>query len=293
MLLIGSRAIRHHFPEFREPRDWDLIGTAEDIARLDQALPRVTHADLAPEKACYSYRGVLVEVINVALVPYWASVHAAFANEPTIEEPVLGALRIPPPGFLLLTKQCGLIFHLVHWHKNLEDLYFLRDRIPSIPPHVAAFLPHALSDSRRIFADGHLKDAGGSEPCHPGSRGPLDPDLHRELHGRLKLGEIAAIEEPRAWEGFPERTGPERRERMIDLFAEETMVMGGERSLLPLPEDEKSHPEGELTRWALRTLITCTMPEGVRYFGVNYYREIMERVPRGWLMRVADREGES
>jgi hypothetical protein len=144
-----------------------------------------------------------------------------------------------------------------------------------------------LSDSRRVFADAHLKGTGTSEPCHPASRGPLNPGLHRELHGRLKLGEIAAIEEPRAWEGFPSLSGPERRERMIDLFAEETMVMGADRSFLPLPEEEKSHPEGELTRWALRTLITSTMPEGLRYFGVNYYREIMERVPRGWLLRVA------
>jgi len=296
VLLIGSRAIRHHFPEFRAPRDWDLIGSEEEIARLDRALPRLTHPTLAPEKACYAYQSVLVEVVNTALVPYWASVSAAFAHEPTIEDPVLGVLHIPPPGFLLLTKQCGLIYHLIHWHKNLEDLYFLRDRIPSIPPHVAAFLPHALSDSRRIFADTHQKDAGSPEPCHPSSRGPLNQALHRELHGRLKLGEIAALEEPRAWEGFPEQTGAERRERMIDLFAEETMVMGAERSLRPLEEGEekeKSHPEGELTRWALRTLITSSMPEGLRYFGVNYYREIMERVPRGWLMRVADREGEA
>lgn len=289
MLLIGSRAIRHHFPEFRPPRDWDLVGTREDIARLDQALPRITHAYLGLDKACYAYGGAFVEVVDVAVIPYWATVCAAFAGGPTIEDPVLGVLGIPPPGFLLLTKQCGLIYHLLHWHKNLEDLYFLRDRIPSIPEHVAALLPLALSDSRRMFAANHRKSTSTAEPCHPEARAPLHPRLHRALHDRLALGALAAIDEPRAWEGFPERAGTSRRERMIDLFAEETMVLAAEQSILP-SIDGKGHPEAELTRWALRSLITSTMPEGLRYFGVNYYREIMERVPQGFLSKVADME---
>jgi len=98
-----------------------------------------------------------------------------------------------------------------------------------------------------------------------------------------------SVDDPRAWEGFPERAGARRRERMIDLFVEETLVLAAERSLLPSP-DGATHPEAELTRWALRTLITSTMPEGLRYFGVNYYREIMDRVPRGFLAKVADIE---
>ncbi len=288
MLLIGSRAIRHHFPEFRPPRDWDLVGSDEDIAHLDRMLPRSPLDTSGLEKACFSYRGVLVEVANGSVVPYWARVCEALANEPTIEDPVLGKLAIAPPGFLLLTKQCGLIYHITHWHKNLEDLYFLRDRIPSIPEHVAALLPHALSDSRRMFVANH-QSTGAAEPCHPNARGPLHPQLHRALHDRLGLAALAAVDEPRAWEGFPERTGASRRERMIDLFAEETMVLAAEQSILP-SIDGKSHPEAELTRWAARVLITSTMPEGLRYFGVNYYREIMERVPRGFLTKVADIE---
>lgn len=289
MLLIGSRAIRHHFPEFRPPRDWDLIGSEEDIARLDGLLPRSPLDTHGGTKTCYSYRGVLVEVARSAMIPYWASVQEAFASEPAIEDPVLGKLAVAPPGFLLLTKQCGLIYHIAHWHKNLEDLYFLRDRIPTIPERVAAFLPQALADSRRMFAEGHRENTSTVESCHPAARGLLYPALHRTLHDRLKLGPGAAIDEPRAWEGFPERPGPERRERMIDLFAEETLVLAAERALLT-SKSEEARPEAELTRWALRTLITSTLPEGHRYFGVNYYREIMDRLPQGFLSAIADIE---
>lgn len=290
MLLIGSRAIRHHFPEFRPPRDWDLVGTDEDIERLDRALPRSTRHTQRREKAHYVYGGALVEVVNASAVPYWATVSATFADAPAIEDPVLGVLRIPHPGFLLLTKHCGLIYRIVHWHKNLEDLYFLRDRIPSIPEHVAALLPHALGDSRRMFADNHDRGTSDVEPCHPALPRPRDPRLHGELHDRVKLGAVAAVGEPRAWEGFPERPAAERRERMIDLLAEEVMVLAAERHLSQPAVGGELPPEAQLTRWALRSLITGSLPEGLRYFGVNYYREIADRIPRGWLRGLEDLE---
>lgn len=290
MLLIGSRAIVRHLPDFRPPRDWDLIGTDADIARLDRVLVRSSKHPSRPEKAYYDHAGVLVEVANASVVPYWAKVLATFADEPAIDDPVLGRLTIAPIGFLLLTKQCGLIYRIAHWHKNLEDLYWLRDRVQTIPPHAAALLPDAIADSRRMFAEGHARHEGYARPCHPALRGPADPELHRALHDRLALRSAPAASEPRAWEGFPERRPEERRERMIDLFAEETMVLGATRSRAPVPDaepDAEPMPPGEaqLARWALRNLITSALPEGLRYFGVNHYREIMERVPRGWLSR--------
>jgi hypothetical protein len=39
MLLIGSRAIRFHLPSFREPKDWDLIASEEELARVAARLP--------------------------------------------------------------------------------------------------------------------------------------------------------------------------------------------------------------------------------------------------------------
>lgn len=285
MLLIGSRAILHHLPDFRPPRDWDLVGTEEDIARLDRLLPRSTRHTSRPEKTIFYYGGAMVEVINASVVPYWAKVAETFADEPFIDEPLLGRLYIPPAGFLLLTKQCGLIYRIFHWHKNLEDLYFMRDRIPTIPARVAVLLPDALADSRRMFADKHAAREGDREPCHPALRGPADPALHQALHDRLKLGAVAAVDEPRAWEGFPERAGDARRQRLMDLFAEETMVLGAEQSLRLA--SGTAHAEAQLARWAIRNLITGTMPEGLRYFGVNYYREIMDRISPGWLARAA------
>jgi hypothetical protein len=290
MLVIGSRAIRHHFPDFRPPLDWDLVGTDDDIARLERSLERSSLFPARREKAVFLYGDVMVEVWNASALPYWATVDATFADAPTIEDPVLGRLRVPHPGFLLLTKQCGLIYRIVHWHKNLEDLYFLFDRVPTMPENVAALLPLTLQDAGRMFTDNHARTAPEAEPCHPAVRHPKDPVLHRELHERLALGNAPAVVEPRAWEGFPEQPATSRRERMIDLFAEEAMVLAGEQHIT-MPEDPSHpHPGGELGRWALRSLLTSSMPDNLRYFGVNHYREIAARIPSGWLRKIEDLE---
>lgn len=282
MLLIGSRAIRVHLPSFRLPRDWDLIGTEAEIARLERVLPRSTHLASRPDKAFFHFDGAMVEVANASVDAYWTKVLAVFADEPTIDDPVLGRLAIPPLGYLLATKQCSLIYRVLNWHKNLEDIYFIRDRIPTIPENVAALIPDLLAHTRGMYAAKHVHREGNAEPCHPAVPPPPDPAAHLGLHERVKLGASPLIHEPRAWEGFRDLRGEARRERMIDLFAEETMVMAADRSAAPEPAG-KAPTEAQLARWALRTLITSTMPEGLRYFGLNHYREIMGRIPDGWL----------
>lgn len=282
MLLIGSRAIVHYLPEFRPPRDWDLVGSDEEIARLARVLARSDRHPSRPEKSYFQHQGALVEVASTDAVPYWAKVAAAYSEGPVIHERVLGELRLPDPGFLLVSKQCGLIYGIHHWHKNLEDLYFMRDRITSIPEHVAALLPDAIADSKRMFGERHAAAASVADPCHPGLAGPRDPKLHAALHEQLALGSLAAVLDPRAWEGFPELRGEPRRERIIDLFAEETMVLAAEHARERALTGEQLG-ETQVARWALRILITGKLPEGLRYFGVNHYREIMGRIPDGWL----------
>ena len=138
MLVYGSRALRYHFPQFREPKDWDLIGTRADVERLDRVLPRRGHQ--AQYKVHFEYDSVMVEVDIAEELPFWARALEVFRDAPILDEPVLGPLRVPPPALMLFTKQCGLIYGVVHWHKNLEDLYQLQDWITEVPEEVQEFL---------------------------------------------------------------------------------------------------------------------------------------------------------
>lgn len=283
MLLIGSRAIRLHFADFRPPKDWDLIGTAEEIAWLERRLPLIetTHPEY---KRAFQYGDVVVEVTNSSKSAYWAEVQAEFAASPTVEDEVLGSLCIPHPAFLLLTKQCGLVYAIYHWHKNLEDMYFLKDRLPTIPERLARFQPLALEDSRRMFAEQRAEQS--LRTCHP-TLGGQSSVIHSRLHEAVRLGESPAVDSPSAWDGFPDQAAAERSRWMERLLAEEAMVIAAEdfRGQWSGPCDGR---ESEFLNRALRELCTGCLPIGWRYFCVNHFREILALVPEGFLARLGD-----
>ncbi len=289
MLLIGSRAIVHYFPDFRQPRDWDLYGTAAEIEELAQRVPRMKGKVPQDHRGIFVYDDAMVEAENIEDSPDWARIYEAFRDEPTIEEPVLGTLTLAPAAFLMLTKQCGLIYDIRHWHKNLEDLYFLRDRITSVPDVVTRVMPQVLAASRKMFAESTAVAAKAREPCYSADaeHSPDPPtELHAELHEAMAHGGAPLVSEPGAWQAYPDAEPAARREKMTRLFAEEAQVIAGEQLLAG---GFGTHTEDERTaiRWALRLLITSRLPEGWRYFGVNYYREIMAAIPRGWSSHLA------
>jgi hypothetical protein len=287
MLLIGSRAIRVHFPEFREPRDWDLVGTQAEIDALAQRLRRA--GPQRPEKAHFQLGKRLVEVANASVVPYWEKVLLAFEHEREIQHDELGPLRVAPPGYLLLTKHCGLIYRVVHWHKNLEDLYFLRDRVPAMSAPIADLVHDAMADSARMFAANHDRVRHLPQTCHPAATALPNQLLHEELHQRLALGDVPRVTCPDAWQGFASHPVAERKQQMLQLLAEEAMVIAAQAWMQP-----GSHASGparnpeQWIRWALRTLCIGELPDGLRYFVVNYYREIRGLIPTDWVHRVQD-----
>lgn len=287
MLVYGSRALRYHFPQFREPRDWDIVGTRADVARLDQVLPRRGHQ--SPYKVHFEYDSVTVEVDIAEELPFWARALHLFRDAPILDEPVLGPLRVPPPALVLFTKQCGLIYGVVHWHKNLEDLYQLQDWITEVPPEARELLRPMQAHSRSLHGEAHAR-VTRSQPdaCHP--KMPTQPEakLHRRLHEHMKLGARPVVDSEGAWQGFPQLEGDEKLRRMQLLFAEEAMVLAATLHLRSARQT--THPAAQLKRAALRRLIQSALPEAWRYFGVNNYREISKLIPETWLGRISEFE---
>jgi hypothetical protein len=287
MLVFGSRALRYHFPQFRQPRDWDLAGTRADVERLDQVLPRRGHQ--APYKAHFEHDATLVEVDIAEERPFWARALHAFRDAPILNESVLGPLRVPPPAFMLFTKQCGLIYGVQHWHKNLEDLYQLQDWITDVPQAARDLLRPLQEHSRAMFGEAHAR-ASRSQPdaCHPRMPTPPEPDLHRRLHERLKLGTTPMVTIDAAWQAFPQLEADTKLHAMRCLLAEEAMVLAATLHL-GSPR-QTTHPPAQLKRAALRRLIQSALPEAWRYFGVNNYREIAALIPETWSERITDLE---
>jgi hypothetical protein len=290
MLLIGSRAIRVHFPEFRQPRDWDIVCTAEDIAALARKLPPVNEPPKAG-KARFWMDGAIVEMISASASAYWHEVLTRFDGEPTIVHDVLGELALAPVPYIILSKQCALVYGGVHWHKNLEDLCFLWDRQPDMPEDYVALGAASIANSAEHFLATHTATAHSKLTCHPSEVGvtvndPGQLPLHVQLHELLAGPGHTTAASP-GWRGFPERRGADRTEAMLALVTEEVLVMAAQQGVtlraLGAPE-----PEDVLVRWALRQFATGKLPVSWRYFLVNHYREIVARVPRGWSARLPE-----
>jgi hypothetical protein len=270
MLVFGSRALRYHFPQFREPKDWDLVGTRADVERLDRRLPRRNQQDRY-NKVHFDYEGVLVEVDVAEADPFWARALDLFRDAPVLDEPVLGPLRVPPPAFVLFAKQCSLIYGVRHWHKNLEDLYQLQQW------------------TTEVYGETHAKmTRSQADACHPKMPTQPDAESHRRLHEHMKLGASPMIDCDGAWQGFTHLAGDEKLYNMRRLFAEEAMVLAATLHLQS--PRQTTHAPAQLKRAALRRLIQSALPEAWRYFGVNNYREIAALIPDNWAERISELE---
>ena len=287
MLVYGSRALRYHFPQFREPKDWDLVGTRADVERLDQVLPRRGHQ--TQYKVHFEYDSVMVEVDIAEERPFWGRAMHLFRDAPILDESVLGPLQVPPPAFMLFTKQCGLIYGVIHWHKNLEDIYQLQEWITEVPPEARELLGPLQEISRVMYGEGHAKATRSSpDACHPKLPTQPDAEPHRRLHEQLKLGPKPMVDLDGAWQAFPQLQGDEKLHNMRLLFAEEAMVLAASMHLRS--PHQVTHPPAQLKRAALRRLIQSALPEAWRYFGINNYREISALIPETWVERITELE---
>jgi hypothetical protein len=287
MLVIGSRALRYHLPQFREPQDWDLAGTRADVERLDQLLPRRGHQ--APYKAHFDYDSVLVEVDIAEERPFWARALHAFRDAPILDGSVLGPLRVPPAAFLMFTKQCGLIYGVKHWHKNLEDLYQLQAWITEVPQEARDLLRPMQQQARENYGENHAKATRSQrDACHPKLPNQPEAEPHRRLHECMKLGAKPIVDVNGAWQAFPQLKGEQKLQQMRLLFAEEAMVLAATIHLQS--PRQATNPAAQLKRAALRTLIQGALPEAWRYFGINHYREISALIPETWLERISHLE---
>lgn len=287
MLVFGSRALKYYFPQFRAPKDWDLAGTLADAARLDQVLPRRGHQ--APYKAHYDYHGVFVELDIAEERIFWERALHLFRDAPLLDDPVLGPLRVAPPAFVLFTKQVGLIYRVLHWHKNLEDLNLLQQWIQDVPTEIRELLRPMQEHSRGMHGEAHV-EATRTQPdaCHPRMPARPEPTLHHQLHERMKLGATPIVQLDGAWQAFPHLQGDEKLHAMRLLLAEEAMVLAATLHLQSARQT--THPPAQLKRAALRRLIQSALPEAWRYFGINNYREISALIPETWAERIVDLE---
>lgn len=135
MLLVGSRAIKYHRPDFRDPQDWDLIGSSSEIFEwYEDHLPEIASFlpnDRGSKFHCKLLSGTRVELevseevessrLLTRLPSETASINLGVLDESEVQ--------IPSLSTLLLLKRSHLIFP-AHWWKNIQDYHWLKTRVP-------------------------------------------------------------------------------------------------------------------------------------------------------------------
>lgn len=287
MLLIGSRAIRMHLPEFREPVDWDLIGTEAEAERLRRVLREIPQSFPSPHKVNFLYNGAPVEMILIERWEEWKKLYDHFLNSPTFTDPVLGEMTLPPASFLMLTKHCALGYPVMNWHKNMAEVYWMKNYIPEIPSYVAETVAMLQESCRLKYANAHEIACRYPTSCHPKAVRHQNSALHEQLHERFKLGPEPMVRCVGAWQAFPDRDPQERTDFMRRVMAEEAMVFAGHK-YVETERSESQYPSKALKRYALRNLLTGGLPQAWRYFGVNNYREIASLIPEDFLDEMSE-----
>jgi hypothetical protein len=277
VLLIGSRAARIHFSDFRRALDWDVVVDDQEFAELSQRLGEPLRE---PRNGTYLYRfqGDIYEIKHSRHKPLWSAVldHAPDPSEGELMArfPVLGECRVASPPLLLVLKQCFVAYPALHWRKILLDYHFLKRRVEQVPLKMAEISRIARQDIRELYRE-HIEPPGDvTITCANCTRHLRDPARHAELHRRLRRGRTPLAEEPDAWQGFTAHPIVERRELMIELLVEEALVVASERH-----EDSKEQVvASKLCNWTLRMLITQFLPMPWRYFAADHFPQIQARV---------------
>ncbi len=129
MIVIGSRAAKYHIPDFREPKDWDLLGTWNEIkCFLSVNKGRLTGIKIKDDlhKLHCRLDGIQVEVEMAE--------HGTSAADLSIYADKVGRLsvgnygvRVPSLAVLTAIKRSHLEYP-IRWQKSIVDYHQLKSR---------------------------------------------------------------------------------------------------------------------------------------------------------------------
>lgn len=134
MLLIGSRAARFHYPEFRKPKDYDFIATTREVdSFLNNFSYRDTSKHSKKRRAIVDLAGHDIS-FEFDLVEHYPSSNLLYKYERHFHkhDSLLGIdYHIASPQSLFLLKKSHITFN-IHWQKNIYDYLFLQQKINNI-----------------------------------------------------------------------------------------------------------------------------------------------------------------
>lgn len=155
MLVIGSQAAKHWFPDWREPVDVDVIGSRQEMEQFVSLVGAGNIRDLGPHKI-HIYTGD----VNVEWEWYepdsWTTamtLDLAYGSDNQLEpwaRRLWGGSKVSfaPPGVLLMLKLSHrYLKDSPHFWKTMGDIHLLRKKGAEVPQSLELVLAHREAET--------------------------------------------------------------------------------------------------------------------------------------------------
>lgn len=265
MLLIGSRALNHHYPEHSKPIDWDYIATEEEVIKWGNdkcvELNRKMFTNMTLYTAKYNNDNYEFEI--------------AEDNNSAIDYLKIIPHGIATPDILFSIKKSHIFFP-INFEKHIKEYHFLKSiikedslkditkkrydetfnrfnlKLPNLNKTVKEFVTESQNIVKRIFDhdDIHKIVAYGETPSYF----KIQPDTTKVWCSK------------KLWNNLTERD-------KIEMVLEEAYVIALERKIIPMLFQEGKHWLSiDAVKWALMRICTTLASGYFREYAVeNFY----------------------
>ncbi len=292
MLLIGSRAARFHLPSFRDPLDWDFIAREQEISRFFEHPDLRLIKDHGGKKFDFAYGRTYVEV-EIAF-PGGSAESLLEESDGEIETP-FGRVDVASLDALLLLKRSHVGFRHM-WGKHFGDYKNLQQAAGCVPRRLEPILELRVRETkeRLKFMDRDFSVSNDEFFGRSANRvlRVVDHDL---IHESVKFGDVPIFKLLKD----DQSVASVSYSKFCDLpFAqkvrnmqEECMVLTVERHAIPARLAGKSFHERMAAEQILKGMCFNYLPFDFRHFCIDYFFEILDRLPRGFARRAVDSLG--
>jgi hypothetical protein len=285
MLLIGSRAARFHFPEFRKPKDYDFIATAQEV---DDFLSKHNFTDTSnhPKKrrARIDMHGYKLS-FEFDLAEHHPSSELIYRNDQAMlhRDDRLGiSYHVATPKTLYLLKKSHIIFN-IHWEKNIYDYLFLKEKCKTY------FLPDWWEEALKLrFKEIQARtgkkemnfDVKNSDFFKKSEKFVNRIVEHDSLHRATCFYDqplfLSAKDDITKAELSKEKVREMSHLHKVQMIQEESMALSLERYIIPCMAQKQPYNALAAYQKTASKMVYHYLPIWLRYFAADNFVEILD-----------------
>lgn len=299
MLIIGSRAAKHYFSDFRDPKDWDVICYPYELEKFKNLNPLLSQHVFNKHEKKWILRKPGLQIEFELAIPGSSGelllnkVHSPDFNfnlDKCSKFPVKfdNDIYFANPEILFLIKRSHIGYQ-IHWDKNILDYSYLKDNVPQLEFYDLALqdfismraneMKDRFSKRKKINLDMKNEEFFGKTQKFIKRKYPHDM-LHKftcygdaPIYEKIKKDINKAAVNESLWNNLS-------HDDKIKAVREEAFVIALERLIIPAKNTTEKVDRIVAFKWALKRISTNLTDGFFQEFALNNYHEIIKDIPK-------------